>query len=210
MKIGEFLRKGLGPLEKPISEAYRAIFFDLGALILQIKRWIPGDRLKILEVGCGEGMLISRLAAAYPDSQITGIDITPSIGRMYKGDMNHITFSQQTIMDFSFKNPESIDLLIIADVMHHVPKEKHKEFLLQARNTLKRGGYIVLKDWARNKAPIHRLAYFSDRYITGDEVYYRTAEEWRGFLQEAFGRDSIKEEARIRPWSNNIAFLMQP
>jgi 2-polyprenyl-6-hydroxyphenyl methylase/3-demethylubiquinone-9 3-methyltransferase len=178
--------------------------------VLHIKRWVPADGLRILEVGCGEGMVTSRLAAAYPDSEITGIDITPRVGRMYKGDSKRVAFRQQAIGDFSSENPNSIDLVVLADVMHHVPRDMRKEFLVQVGRSLKRGGHIILKDWMRSRAPIHLLVYSSDRYITGDRVYYRTICEWRSFIEDIFGHGSIKDEARIKPWSSNAAFFIKP
>ena len=40
---------------------------------------------RILEVGCGEGAVSERLAALYPNAEITAIDITPNVGRLYAG-----------------------------------------------------------------------------------------------------------------------------
>jgi hypothetical protein len=57
--------------------------------------------------------------------------------------------------------------------------------------------------------PIHALVYLSDRYITGDRVCYNRAEEWRALIEGTFGKGAIKKEARIRPWSNNIAFFIE-
>jgi hypothetical protein len=68
---------------------------------------------------------------------------------------------------------------------------------------------LVLKDWERSATPIHLLAYLLDRYITGDDVHYKTANEFRDLIIDVFGATSIKDETRIRPWSNNIAFLVQ-
>jgi 2-polyprenyl-6-hydroxyphenyl methylase/3-demethylubiquinone-9 3-methyltransferase len=86
----------------------------------------------------------------------------------------------------------------------------HEELLKNAGKTLKPGGYLVLKDWERNKTPIHGLCYFADRYITGDRVKYKTADEFRKMIRDIFGENSIKAEERVSPWSNNIAFLVLP
>jgi 2-polyprenyl-6-hydroxyphenyl methylase/3-demethylubiquinone-9 3-methyltransferase len=207
MAIGPFIRQMLGPLERPVSEVYRGTFVDITAFVEQIKHWVPAS--KILEVGCGEGAVTERLVKAYPNASITGIDISPRVGRMFQGDRSRVTFRQQTIKDFVAENPSSFDLLLISDVMHHAPWEIHEELLTEAKNALKPGGHLVLKDWERSATPIHLLCYLLDRYITGDRVQYKTAHEFRNLIQDIYGANSIKDETQIRPWSNNIAFLIQ-
>ena len=207
MKIGPLVRQMLGSLERPISELYRSIFIDLNAFVGQIKSWTPAS--KILEVGCGEGAVTERLVKIYQNAEITGIDITPQVGRMFHGDKSRVIFQQQTVKDFVAKSDSNYDLLILCDIMHHVPPEMHKDLLIDAKQALKPGGLLVLKDWERTKTPIHWLCYFLDRYITGDRVHYNTASEWRKKIQNLFGKNSIKAEKRIGPWSNNIAFLIQ-
>lgn len=207
MAIGLFIRQMLGPLERPASEIYRGLFVDHPALVCQIKHWVPAS--KILEVGCGEGSMTERIVKTYPNAYITGIDITSRVGRMFQGDLSRVTFRQQTISDFVVENPCSFDLVIISDVMHHVPWEMHKKLLTDARKALRPGGYLVLKDWELRATPIHLLCYLTDRYITGDRVQHKTGDEFRVLIRDVFGANCIKDETRIRPWLNNVAFLVQ-
>jgi len=207
MAIGPVVRKLFGPLERPVSELYRSIFVDLTALVRQIRQWSPATN--ILEVGCGEGAIVERLVKEYPDANITGIDVSPRVGRMYQGDPKRVTFRQQTIRDFADGQTASFDLLLICDIMHHIPWEIHKDILMDAKRVLKPGSYLVLKDWARYSTPIHFLCYFSDRFITGDRIRYKSTSELRQLIQDVFGPNCIKAETQIRPWKNNVAFLVQ-
>ena len=207
MAIGPTVRKLLGPFERPISELYRSIFVDLTAFSDQILQWAPAS--SILELGCGEGAVAERLLNALPHSQYTGIDITPRVGRLFAGDSTRAIFKQQSIKDFARENLESFDLLIICDVMHHIPWNLHKEILTDAKKVLKPGGYLILKDWKRSTTLIHFLCYFADRYITGDNVQYKSENELRELIEEVFGPDRIRSTAKIQPWENNIAFLVQ-
>ena len=64
-----------------IAEALRRIFIDIQSLMRQIKLWFPSAEIqKILDLGCGEGIFTERLTNAYPDAQVTGIDVTPAVG----------------------------------------------------------------------------------------------------------------------------------
>ena len=207
MPIGPSVRKILGPLERPISDLYRGIFIDISDFARQSRQWVSASR--ILELGCGEGAVTERLTREFSDAHITGIDIIPRVGRMFQGDLSRVTFKQETIQNFAEYNATSFDLLVICDVMHHIPREQHEEILMDAGKTLQPGGYLILKDWDRDSTLINLLCYVSDRYITGDHIHYKTAEEWRKLIRDVFGTDSIKAETRIQPWRNNIAFLAQ-
>lgn len=210
MAIGPRIRKLIGPFEKPVSEIYRSIFVDLKVLRHQIEEWIPpADGSQILEVGCGEGAIIELLADIFPTAQITGIDITPQIGRLFKGDLSRVSFRKQTIKDFSSENYGRFDLVVINDVLHHIPPKIHKEFLNDTKKSLKKGGLFLFKDWKRSKTPIHLFSFLMERYITGDKVCYLSSDELRGLLIDVFGAKCIKDEASIPPWDNNIAFLVQ-
>jgi len=210
MAIGPRIRKLIGPFEKPVSEIYRSIFVDLKVLRHQIEEWIPpAAGSQILEVGCGEGAIIELLADIFPTAQITGIDITPRIGRLFKGDLRRVSFRKQTIKDFSSENYGRFDLVVINDVLHHIAPEMHKEFLRDTQKSLKKGGVLLLKDWKRSKTPIHIFSFLMERYITGDKVCYLSSDELRGLLIDVFGAACIKDEASIPPWENNIAFLVK-
>jgi 2-polyprenyl-3-methyl-5-hydroxy-6-metoxy-1,4-benzoquinol methylase len=208
MPLGPLVRKWLGPLEQPAAAAYRSLFVDLHSLVGQIEAWLPVAGIQnILDVGCGEGMLVEYLAKAYPNAQITGIDITPRIGRLFKGDRKLVTFRQQTISEFAAHSPCSMDFLIISDVLHHAPLHSHQEIISFAKSALKQDGYFILKEWEQNTTPIHLIAYLADRCITGDRVVYRTRDELCGLVRNVFGMASIKHEARIGPWKNNVVIL---
>jgi 2-polyprenyl-6-hydroxyphenyl methylase/3-demethylubiquinone-9 3-methyltransferase len=206
MTIGQLIRRIFGPLDKFVSEAYRAIFIDLADLARQIRREARAS--KILEVGCGEGIFTKHLAREYPDAEIVGIDITPRVGRMFDGDVSRVVFKQQSIRDFAATSPAAVDLVVIVDVLHHI-LEDHKEFLIQAKKALKPGGYVVVKEWERRPTFIHMVAYVMDRYIGWSPVNFMTAAEFRDLIKDVFGPDSITYETRIPPRPNNITFFIQ-
>lgn len=210
MPIGPFVRQMLGHLERPVSKTYRAIFVDLLALVRKIKDWVPEqDILEILEVGCGEGLFTELLAREYSNSRITGIDISSRLGRLFRGDVSRVFFRQIEIQSFMAENRCIFDLVVIADVVHHIPLKMRREFMGYLKGIMQAGTFLIVKDWERRLTPIHMLTYFSDRYITSDDIYYYTASELRNLIKDVFGKDAVKAEARILPWFNNIAFFIQ-
>lgn len=209
MSFGQFIRRMFGPYERQISEAYRSIFVDVDDLVAGIGAWVPSAR-RILEVGCGEGAVSERLAAAYPDAELVGIDIAPNVGRLYAGPPGRVRFLQATIEQYRASAPGEFDLIVLADVVHHVPLPLRASLLDAIRQMIAPGGYLVFKEWERNRTPIHWLGYFSDRWITGDRISYMSRDELHRAVAQSFGRDAIVAEQRVRPWRNNLSLLVRP
>ena len=210
MPIGYFVRSMLGPFEKTAAEVYRAVFIDFDALIRKIKEWVPDGNINILELGCGECMFIMHLLDAYPHAHITGSDISDRIGRMCKERSGRVVFKKGTVQALAAENASSFDLLTVVDVLHHMPEDTQRGFLAEAKKALKPGGTIIIKEWTSNLLPIHFLAHFLDRFITGDRVVYRKVDSLRRLIKDSFGEDSIKHETWIRPWPNNRTFFIRP
>jgi 2-polyprenyl-6-hydroxyphenyl methylase/3-demethylubiquinone-9 3-methyltransferase len=209
MPLGPVVRSLFGRYERQIGELYRAVFIDLDALIAIMRTWQP-TATNILEVGCGEGAVTERLRRAYPNACITAIDITPRIGRLYRGAVDRVRFLQTAVEDVARREPGRYDFAVLADVVHHIPVQHRRGVLDGIRTLLAPSGLLVFKDWARAFTPIHWMSYASDRWLTGDRIRYLSDAEMRQLLATSFGATSIVAEARVAPWSNNVAFLVRP
>jgi 2-polyprenyl-3-methyl-5-hydroxy-6-metoxy-1,4-benzoquinol methylase len=209
MKIGPLVRRMFGRYERQVSDAYRSIYIDVDAFIAQVHQWKPNAQ-KILEVGCGEGAVTQRLRAAYAGAEITAIDITPRLGRLYQGPLEGVRFVCCGVQDISATEAGQYDLVVLCDVLHHVPVAFRQGLLDAIRVALAPQGTFVFKDWQRNHTPIHWLCYASDRWLTGDHINYMTRNEMREHLAGSFGEPALVAEARVGPWWNNIATLVRP
>lgn len=209
MSIGPVLRAMFGPHERQVANAYRGLYVNIDELAAQIHRWVPVAR-RILEVGCGEGAVTEKLASAYRGAEITAIDITPRIGRLYNGPRGRVRFVHCTVHEIAAREPGHYDLIVLCDVLHHVPLSKRQDLLDAIRRTMTLDGVFVFKEWERNATLIHWLCHASDRWLTGDRVSYMTCEEIREYPARSFGDTAIVAEARLRPWRNNLAILVRP
>jgi 2-polyprenyl-3-methyl-5-hydroxy-6-metoxy-1,4-benzoquinol methylase len=208
MRPGPLIRGLFGPYERAITEACRRLFVDLDDFVDRLQVWVPQPR-RILEVGCGEGAMTERLSAAYPAATVTGTDITPRIGRLFRGDGARVTFLRKSVEDVARDEPASFDLVVLCDVVHHMPSLDRQPLLSAIGRAVAEGGSLAVKDWIASATPIHWLCSMADRYLTGDDVQFCTAASARALLTGAFGRDAIREEAMVRPWSNNVAYLIR-
>lgn len=208
MAVGSYIRRMFGPYERHISEAYRAIFFDIDSFVRKIREWRP-TASAILEVGCGEGAVTERLRAAYPDAKITAIDIIPGPGRLYNGEMNGVQFCQSDVQTVAADEPGQYDLVVLCDVLHHVPLDLRQSLLDAIRTTLAPHGVLIFKKWERSRTPIHWLCFASDRWLTGDRVAFMTRAEMRRQLMLSFGEAALDAEMTLAPWRNNVATVVQ-
>lgn len=209
MRPGPLVRSLFGPYEHEIAEAYRRIFIDLDDFAAVTGTWAPQAE-RILEVGCGEGAMTERLVRAYPAAEVTGIDITPKVGRLFRGPASRVRFKQETIESLAEREPGSADLVVLSDVMHHVPLETRGSILAAIAKAMAPNGKLVFKDWVISASPVHWLCEASDRYLTGDDVSYFTQAGITAMLGGAFGNHAIRQTQTVRPWRNNVAVLVQP
>jgi 2-polyprenyl-6-hydroxyphenyl methylase/3-demethylubiquinone-9 3-methyltransferase len=201
--------RAFGPFEHWVTAAYRAIYVDLDDYVEAVHAWVPHAR-RILEVGCGEGAVTERLVAAYPEAHITAIDITPRVGRLYRGPKDRVRFQQCTVQEIAVQESGGFDLAMIADVMHHVPDGLRKGLLDAVKACLASGGSLVFKEWERTRTPIHWMCHASDRWLTGDRVSYLSRDEGRTLLARSFNEAALVDEHRVAPWRNNIMTLVRP
>ncbi len=208
MRPGPLIRRLFGPGEHWVAEAYRRMFVNLDVLANLMGTWVPRAQ-NILEVGCGEGAMTERIARIYPAAAITAIDISPRVGRLFRGSASRVTFSQRTVEDVAAKQPASFDLVLLADVIHHVPTDARSSLLCAINQAMAPSGSLIFKDWVVSPSPIHHLCALFDRFITGDDVEYYTIGEMNALLTGTFGAGTIRQRGTVRPWQNNVAVLVQ-
>lgn len=207
MGIGPHVRRLFGRYERPVSEAWRRVFVDLNAFAREIEQRVESPR-RVLEIGCGDGAVIERLAARYPHARLTGIDVCREPGRLFRGDETRVRFISSSAAQLCETEAQSYDLVVIADVLHHVPERERTELLCSAARLVATEGVLVLKDWTREPSAIYLAGYCADRFITGDRVHYMNEHELRALAESVFGAGAISGEFRVPPWSCNLALVI--
>jgi 2-polyprenyl-3-methyl-5-hydroxy-6-metoxy-1,4-benzoquinol methylase len=203
MSLGSTVRSLFGPAEPLVARAYRGFFLDAEALARLVAAEVRPRR--VLEVGAGEGQFTEELARVFPAAVLLGIDLTPRVGRLFRGPRERVTFAARPVDAVAAERPGQFDLVVVCDVLHHVPRGERADFLERCGRCVASGGTLVLKDWARRPTPIHALAWLSDRFITQDRVAFLDAGELRASLEAALG--PVVAEARVGPWRNNLVLF---
>ena len=162
MGIGPRVRRLLGRLERPAAELYRSVFVDLDSFVASIRSEVDTPP-RILEIGCGEGCIIERLAHTFRDASITGIDISAQPGRLCTVKEPRIRFLETTAAQMAAAEPASYPLVIIGDVLHHVPRTEREGLLKHAAMLLAPGGVLIFKEWVRQRTLAYLMGYCADK-----------------------------------------------
>lgn len=106
-------------------------------------RWLQNkernDGLNWLDLGCGDGTLTELLEHAYPQSDITGADVSfDSIMSAQKKSLN-ARFIHYEGNRLPFENKQ-FDVVLLAAVLHHVRFEAHAALIKEVKRVLKPGG----------------------------------------------------------------------
>jgi 2-polyprenyl-6-hydroxyphenyl methylase/3-demethylubiquinone-9 3-methyltransferase len=141
-------------------------------------------------------------SACSPDAHYVGIDISENPGRLFRGDESRAEFYTLPSSEFLETKPEPFDLVLVVDVLHHVPHEMRKALMEDVRALTVPGGHYAVKEWQPARSISHWAAYAADRFITGDRIAHLDMEELKWHVSEWLG-DELVIEARIPPRRNN-------
>lgn len=128
----------------------------LSSLESHIVPLVPGlsDRLEIgirvLDVGCGRGRIMNRLAAQYPNSTFVGLDLSEEAiayarSEAAKRGLSNITFEIADLSDFDVTaDPEAFDFITTFDAVHD--QAKPLNVLRGIHRALKADGVYLMQD----------------------------------------------------------------
>lgn len=152
---GEYAERGEYHKHLDPNWSYYPIYIRKVAFIDEfLKNNVPAD-FKILDAGCGEGVLVEKYRLQGKD--ITGLDLNVSNEFVNKGD----------ILDMPFAD-ESFDIVLFLDVIEHLNILDHPTSLAELKRVLKKSGKLIISiPNLAHKASRHRF------YKTGELI--RTA-----------------------------------
>lgn len=143
----------------------------------------------VLDVGCGDGWLASRIMGMRADVQITGIDV------LIRG-RTHIRVEQFDGKNLPYKD-RSVDSVMFVDVLHHTLDPM---ILLREAARVSRG-QVLIKDHLRDRIFAGPTLRFMDRignarYGVSIPYNYWSEDQWRRAFRE------LKLE--VRSWNTDL------
>lgn len=114
---------------------------------LKLKEWLGAQAVsaqKILDFGCGDGLMTNFVSNILPNAQLYGVD--PSYDSISVAQKNYphlklsVSYEEKYDLDFSYNY---FDIIFAAGAFHHIPFEHHTGFYKELFRILKPNGAIV-------------------------------------------------------------------
>ncbi|MEW5738729.1 MAG: class I SAM-dependent methyltransferase [Myxococcota bacterium] len=138
------------------------------APLVELARRAEGGR--IVDVGCGHGVLCALLAVGFPDRQVVGIDPDPrkiDWARASVGRLPNTRFEAVTVDALAEREASSFDCVTVADVLYLLPPAGWPGFLGTCRRLLRPGGRLLLKEAEDDGSWRAKKALWQERLMVG-------------------------------------------
>ncbi|HSK60062.1 MAG TPA: class I SAM-dependent methyltransferase [Actinomycetospora sp.] len=100
----------------------------------------------VLEIGCGTGNVLVRMARARPDVALTGLDPDAAALDRARTKLPHTVRLEQGYADALPLPDGAVDRVLSAFMFHHLPPDEQPGALREARRVLAPGGSLHLVD----------------------------------------------------------------
>ena len=159
---------------------------DIGATMANYVRLkFPDFRPeKILDCGCSIGHNTLPWAQAFPDAEVTGIDVAPAVLRygharaQSMGVAAH--FRQMNATDLDYPD-NSFDVVFSSMFMHELPLKDIHAFLKEAHRVLRPGGLL----WNMELPPNNQMPAYESFYLDWDS-FYNNEPYYKGFRDQDY------------------------
>jgi ubiquinone/menaquinone biosynthesis C-methylase UbiE len=134
---------------------------------------------KILDVACGTGRTLAQLRAAFPDAELTGLDLSPYYleeARSIVGDDVELVQGNAEAMPME---DASVDAIVSVYLFHELPRNARRRVMAEMFRVLRPGGRVVLLDSVQC-SDAEEIVYFLERF--------------QAELHEPFYRDYIRDD----------------
>jgi 2-polyprenyl-3-methyl-5-hydroxy-6-metoxy-1,4-benzoquinol methylase len=117
-----------------------------------ITRWVP-PAAHLLDFGCGAGALLALLSEQRQITSGTGCDVSTdgiAAAKAAQARLSNDVLDFRHISDFEDIPAEKFEIVVMIDVLHHIPPARQQEAIHAAARRVAPGGRLIYKDMTRH------------------------------------------------------------
>ncbi len=142
--VAEYYNKVWAGIEKKTSNKPNARHYYT---FKNLKRAGLKKNSKVLEIGCGSASLTSMIAGYVSSGKIVGADISNETIEMNKRKYAAVKNMEFYVSDMTDFNPsETFDIIVIPDVLEHIPVEEHENIFKTIQKITHDGSTIFINN----------------------------------------------------------------
>jgi len=172
----------------------------------EIERHIPKEG-RIIDIGCGYGLLANFLASKSSKRDVIGIDLSAGrIGAAQKTTNNrrNICFKLMNALDLELGEPDAV---VMSDFLHHIDYQTQQELLVRCYQKLRSGGFLIIEEVDNRPLWKYWFNTIVDRMLNiGEGIFFRNHQEFRELLERIGFKVSIEKAHKGLPLSD-ILFI---
>ncbi len=178
-----------------------------GLMLRRVEADLP-ENGAALDLGCGTGTFALALAERRPDARVTAVDGDPEILAVAQTKPRAAAVQWQEGLAQEVPVPsESVDIVTISLVLHHLLPQDKRAALAEAKRILKPGGHLHVADWGPPSDPLMSGLFYVAQAIDG---FDRTADHRAGRLPAfiaAAGFGPVERYAALRTAVGSLELL---
>lgn len=155
------------------------------------KQFAPGAHF--LDIACGTGEVITRLATEFSDVKFTGADFTAAMLQKAKektAGLKNVYWQEANVAELPFEK-NKFDVILCSDAFHHFFNPE--QALSEVFRVLKTGGLFLLVDPAFNNLVLHLFGNMILKKFENAEHYYSQGELGKLLAAKGFTVDMISK-----------------
>lgn len=154
---------------------------------------------KIIDLGCGQGVISNYLASK---KRRTVIGIDKNVSRLSRSPQKNLFFKKGDITNISIKN---VDGVIISDVLHHLSVTNQKILLKKTSTGLNKNGVLVVKEIDTEEFVRSKLSRVWDYLLyPKDDIHFSRTTDMKRLLLKLGFKVTILRPSRLFPGSTTL------
>lgn len=126
--------------------------------------------MRVVDIGCGPGALVVRLARQHPDVEVVAVDGDPealNIGRRKAEAAGVRVDFREGLATAPPLEACSVDRVVMSLMLHHLLPLQKVQALAAAFDLLRPGGELHVVDWGKSSGPLMRALFLSIQLLDG-------------------------------------------